>query len=69
MPVYNVNTRLQPVYAGDIADAVIKIVENEENNGEIYELAGPEILTNRELISKVLKIVHRKNDVFHLQVK
>lgn len=63
MPVYNVNTRLQPVYAGDIADAVIKIVESEENHGEIYELAGPEILTNRELISKVLKIVHRKNDV------
>lgn len=63
MPVYNVNTRLQPVYAGDVADAVIKIIDSDKSYGEVYELGGPEILTNRSLVSKIVKITHRNNDI------
>ncbi len=63
IPVYQVNTRLQPVYVGDIADAVIKIVNMKSFDHAIYDLAGPEILSNRELIKKIVKIVHRHNDI------
>lgn len=63
MPVYKVNTRLQPVYAGDIVDAVVKIIQSDEISGEIFDLAGPDIYTNRALITKLIKWLHRKNDI------
>ena len=40
-------TRFQPVYVGDIADAVIAARTRAEAQGQTYELAGPEIFSFR----------------------
>jgi NADH dehydrogenase len=53
-------TRFQPVYVGDVADAVVKAVEGETRPGAIYELGGPEILTFKELMEYILATVERK---------
>ncbi|MEE4212652.1 MAG: complex I NDUFA9 subunit family protein [Parvularcula sp.] len=54
------NTRFQPVYVDDVADAVVKIIAGEAPTGETYELGGPEIMTFRELLELMLKIVGRR---------
>jgi len=47
-------TRLQPVYGGDVADAVMAVLEGPESGGKMFELAGPEVLTLKDLIQRVL---------------
>ncbi|MDI2111820.1 complex I NDUFA9 subunit family protein [Commensalibacter nepenthis] len=63
MPTYNVNTKLQPIYAGDVADAVISVVQKVECSGKIYEIAGAESYTNRELMTWLVQWLRTGNDV------
>lgn len=53
-------TRFQPVYVGDVAQAVVKALEGKAESGRIYELGGPEILTFKEVLQRVLKYSGRK---------
>jgi NADH dehydrogenase len=48
--VPNADSRFQPVYVGDVADAIRKGVGDPRMVGRIYELAGPDVYTLRELI-------------------
>jgi NADH dehydrogenase len=49
------DTRLQPVYAGDVAAAVAKALSLPAARGETYELGGPRSYTYRGLIRLVLQ--------------
>ena len=61
MPVIAGNTRFQPVYVGDVADAVLAAAEREDAPGRTYELAGPRALTFRELLRYVGEVTgHRR---------
>ena len=52
-------TKLQPVYAGDVATAVADAVEGKTRQGAIYELGGPEVLTMREIMEIILRVTER----------
>ena len=47
--------KLQPVWVSDVAAAVAKAVTDPACAGRIYELAGPSVLTLRELLQFVLR--------------
>jgi uncharacterized protein YbjT (DUF2867 family) len=53
-------TRFQPVFAGDIATAIVDAVDGKVQSGRIYELGGPEIKTFRECIELVLATIERR---------
>jgi uncharacterized protein YbjT (DUF2867 family) len=55
MPLIGGNTRFQPVYVGDVAQAIALAAEGSVKAGRIYELGGPEVVTHRELLSLILK--------------
>ena len=59
MPVISGNTRFQPVYVGDVADAVIAGLDREDTEGRTYELGGPQVWTFRELLAWILKETRR----------
>ncbi|MBL6455837.1 complex I NDUFA9 subunit family protein [Belnapia sp. T6] len=50
MPVVAGATRFQPVYVGDVADAVIAAATREDAIGQTYELGGPRAMSFRELL-------------------
>jgi uncharacterized protein YbjT (DUF2867 family) len=54
MPVVAGTTRFQPVYVGDVADAVIAGLQREAAAGATYELGGPRVLSMRELLAYIL---------------
>lgn len=54
------HTRFQPVYVGDVADAVLKCLEDPATAGRTYELGGPKAYTMRELLELLLAEVRRK---------
>ena len=53
-------TRFQPVYAGDVAAAIVRILERPETAGQTFELGGPRILTFADLLRFVLNETGRK---------
>src|SRR5205085_951887 len=53
-------TRLQPVYVGDVATAVADAVDGKTTGGSTYELGGPEVLTMREIMEIILRVIERK---------
>jgi NADH dehydrogenase len=46
-------TKLQPIFVGDVADAVVAAVSKREAQGRIYELGGPRTYTLKQLIEFV----------------
>ena len=60
MPVFSGKTRLQPVYVGDVADAVIAALARAEAAGAIYELGGPRVMSLREVLRFVLEQTGRR---------
>jgi uncharacterized protein YbjT (DUF2867 family) len=54
------HTRFQPVYGGDVAEAVAKAVAGETKAGTIYELGGPDVFTFKELMEFVLASIERR---------
>lgn len=45
--------RLQPVYVGDVADALVSAIERRDTFGMSYQLGGPKIYTLREIVEYV----------------
>ena len=54
------HTKMQPVYVGDIAEAIAGLIETRQGFGDTYEFGGPEVRSFRELMEFVLKTTGRK---------
>ena len=66
MPLFGGKTRIQPVYVGDVAEAFAAAVQGNLKAGKTYELGGPDVLTNRELVERVLRATNRSNPILPL---
>jgi uncharacterized protein YbjT (DUF2867 family) len=53
-------TRFQPVYVGDVAEAIFRILERAGTRGQTYELGGPKTYSFRELLELMLREIGRK---------
>jgi uncharacterized protein YbjT (DUF2867 family) len=57
-------TRMQPVFAGDVAEAIARLadmaVDGDAKSGAIYELGGPDVRTFKELMEFVLATIERR---------
>ena len=54
------NTRFQPVYVGDVAEAIARSVDGAVPGGQVYELGGPRVMTFRECLEEMLEVIDRK---------
>ncbi len=53
-------TLFQPVFVGDVAEAVARSVDGRLKGGSIYELGGPDVMSFRECMETMLGIIGRK---------
>lgn len=60
LPLACAGTRLQPVYVGDVAEAVIGTIPNKQSYGQRYDLAGPEVISLKELVEYVNELLDLK---------
>jgi NADH dehydrogenase len=61
LPLFgNGNTKLQPVYVGDVAKAALKVLQTPASQGKVYELGGPHTYTYRALIELLLGYTRRR---------
>jgi NADH dehydrogenase len=59
MPVIAGDSRFQPVYVADVADAVMEVLARPDAAGVTYELGGPRIMSFREILGWILAQVGR----------
>jgi NADH dehydrogenase len=61
MPVLPVfPTRFQPVWVGDVAEAVARVFADPTTAGNTYELGGPQVMSFEELMRLMLREIHRR---------
>jgi NADH dehydrogenase len=53
-------TKMQPVFAGDVASAIADSVEGKVPGGRVFELGGPEVKTFRECLELMLATIERR---------
>ena len=66
MPVIAGDTKMQPVYVGDVADAVMAGLLGLDTAGKTYELGGPQVLTFREILAYILKETRRRRRLVNI---
>lgn len=54
------HTKFQPAYVADVAEAIARSVEGKVEGGRIYELGGPETMTFKQCMEKMLEVIERK---------
>lgn len=52
--------KFQPVYVGDVADAIVTCIENPACGGKTYELGGPAVYSFQEIMAMILRETGRK---------
>jgi NADH dehydrogenase len=53
-------TRFQPVYVGDVADAIMAALTRPDAQGKVYELGGPTVYTFKALMELLLEEIGAK---------
>ncbi len=54
------DNKFQPVYVDDVAATVLAVIARPDTAGKTYDLAGPAVFTQRQLLELVLSITGRK---------
>ena len=60
LPLIGGGTRFQPVFVGDIAEAIAKLLDRGVADGRVYEFGGPEVYSFRDLMRFILRTVMRR---------
>ena len=45
IPLACADAQFQPVFVGDVAKAIVNVLDLDAANGRVYELAGPKVYT------------------------
>tara|TARA_A100001015_G_scaffold147884_1_gene163972 strand:- start:419 stop:1405 length:987 start_codon:yes stop_codon:yes gene_type:complete len=56
---YNGNTKFSPIHCSDLTDTIYHVISNNIYS-KIIECIGPEVLTFKEIIKKLLKLIGKK---------
>ena len=59
-------TRFQPVYVGDVAEAIARAVVEPAAAGRTFELGGPAVLTFEEVLKLILRETNRTRGLIPL---
>ncbi|PTD95982.1 complex I NDUFA9 subunit family protein [Pseudothauera lacus] len=66
LPLAGAGTRFQPVWVEDVADVVWRCLCERDAHGQVFELAGPQSYTLRELVEYVSELVGKPRPVIPL---
>lgn len=66
VPLAGADARLQPVWVEDVARAVVRCLDDAATIGRVYECAGPQAMTLRELVQRCGEWAGHARPVFAL---
>ena len=66
LPLAGGQSRFQPAFVGDVAEAIARAVDGTVARGKVYELGGPEVGTLEHFVRYMLKTIRRRRPVLDL---
>jgi len=63
IPVASIKYRFQPILVTDVADAIVRAIEIKNNEGKIYEIGGPKIISFGDMVKSTMKTLNKKRFV------
>ncbi len=66
MPLAGADTRFQPVWVEDVAQAVVNALQQPASVGQTYEAVGPDVLTLREIVQLAGRLTGNERPVIGL---
>jgi len=63
IPIVGINYKFQPILVDDVADAIVKAIELKDNEGKIYEIGGPKVISFGNMVKSILKTINKKRFV------
>ena len=60
IPVVGINYKFQPILVNDVANAIVQAMEIKNNEGKIYEIGGPKIISFGDMVKSILKTINKK---------
>jgi uncharacterized protein YbjT (DUF2867 family) len=66
IPVLKINYRFQPILVTDVADAIMRAIDIKNNEGKIYEIGGPKIISFGEIVKSILNTIYKKRIVIEM---
>ena len=66
IPVVGMNYKFQPILVTDVADAIVQAIEAKGNEGKIYEIGGPKIISFGDMVKSILSTINKKRFVVEM---
>ena len=66
IPVVAMNYKFQPILVTDVADAIVQAIQTKNNEGKIYEIGGPKIISFGDMVKSILSTINKKRFVFDM---
>ena len=66
IPIVGMNYKFQPILVTDVADAIVKAIETKDNDGKIYEIGGPKVISFRDMVKSILSTINKKRFVVEM---
>ncbi len=66
IPLVGMKYKFQPVLVTDVANAITKAVEIKNNEGKIYEIGGPKIISFEDMVKSILSSINKKRFVIEM---
>ena len=66
IPLIGFNYKFQPVLVTDVAEAIVKAIDTTNNEGKIYELGGPKIISFGDMVKSILSSINKKRIIFEM---
>ena len=63
IPIVGINYKFQPILVNDVADAIVHAIELKGNEGKIYEIGGPKVISFGDMVRSILKTINKKRFV------
>ena len=63
IPIVGINYKFQPILVNDVANAIVAAIEKQNNEGKIYEIGGPKVISFGNMVKSILKIINKKRFV------
>ena len=66
IPVVKTTYKFQPILADNVATALVKAIEIKKNEGKIYEIGGPKVISFGDMVKSILNTIGKKRLVVDL---
>ena len=66
IPVVKINYKFQPILVTDVVDAIVQAIEANGNEGKIYEIGGPKVISFGDMVKSILKTINKKRFVIEM---